>query len=67
MNKTLNKILEEGFTKSNKTCGHYDIYEKKNERIIYDSYNNKVVTRYDLQEINKGEVGGDFSTIDFEV
>ena len=47
----LRKILNEGFINSGKSAGHLSIYEKDDERIFYDSYNDRVRCRFDIKDL----------------
>ena len=53
--------------KLDKTYGHYDVYKKGNEIVLYNPFSKTVVSRYSFNEIHKEEIGGEFSTIEFEV
>ena len=49
--KNLAKLLDEGFTDTGKTAGVYQIYEKKTIHAFYDKYKDRVICKFDLNDL----------------
>jgi len=68
MKKNLKRLLSQGFSRYG-TQGENIVYKKDmgTEIVLYNSMKDKIVGRYDLNELNEGLEEGDFSAIDFEL
>lgn len=49
--KNLIKLLEEGFIDTGKFCVTYNIYELGTTRAFYNKYKDKVVCRFDINDL----------------
>jgi len=49
--KNLCKLAEEGFVDTGKTAGMYNIYELGTIRVFYNKYKDKIVCRFDLNDL----------------
>ena len=52
MKKTnLTKLIQEGFVDTKKHAGVYNIYELGTTRVFYNQYKDKVICRFDLNDL----------------
>ena len=52
--KNLIKILEDGFVETGKHSGHYKIYSKEKDIILYDPLKDKKIAEFNLNDLMKG-------------
>jgi len=62
----LDKILEEGYTKTGLDLKHFDVYKKENKRLLYNRKEKVIDMIYDMEKVFSGYRGVSFSSKKFE-
>jgi len=63
---TLDKILEEGYTKTGLDLKHFDVYKNGNKRLLYNRKEEVIDMIYDMEKVFSGYRGVSFSSEKFK-